>query len=438
MGTKYWKAKDSALDVFDGKVKEVIADLSNFYYGEKTEVIVDGKHYMKPVYDNKEEGLYIRVNGIRLCYDDFDIPVGNEITSSIKSGISPEQNKFNWAYNGWFGHFQMNLDRVPQYLKGIKWCDANKGTSEYEQLCKEYNCYPVGDREKASFYNALKQVGAITSSKKPIKSDYSDEEYWYPETKKVYRLYKYNSNGDYYTWDYDTLEEAQRMKPRGNRYTSYNIKEVEVPVQSSRKPIKSDFNPYYEKHPDTFVAYLVGDKDSITQEDIDKAEKEWYKLMYAGYGSLYGETGHLFLGPYENVKSYVEDYLGVGLLDDYLYTYDKDDSVLDHFETQPDKPLPTEKDYQDFVNQLNKYVAENYETHGNYGPIYKFDMYKGEGTNSDGYGHEYPNFIIYDDEGNLDMHSDDDITEYIRNELKVKGWYPEAVHSSSDFTIAVM
>ena len=65
-------------------------------------------------------------------------------------------------------------------------------------------------------------------------------------------------------------------------------------------------------------------------------------------------------------------------------------------------------------------------------------MYKDEGTNSDGYGHEYPNFIIYDDEGNLDMHSNDDITEYIRNELKAKGWYPEAVHSSSDFTIAVM
>ena len=304
--------------------------------------------------------------------------------------------------------------------------------TEYKDTVEEVvNLFNTLCNEEVEFFN--KNI----NSSKSIKSDYSDEEYWYPETKKVYRLYKYNSNGDYYTWDYDTLEEAQRMKPRGNRYTTYNIKEVEVPVQSSRKPIKSDFNPYYEKHPDTFVAYLVGDKDSITQEDIDKAEREWYKLMYAGYGSLYGETGHLFLGPYENVKSYVEDYLGVGLLDDYLYTYNKDDSVLDHFETQSDKPLPTEQDYKDFVNQLNAFVAENYETNPKYGPLYVFNMYKDDNMNSDGYGNEYPNFVIYDDEGNLDMHSDDSITEYIRQELEAKGWYPECVHSSSDFTIAI-
>ena len=43
MSTKYWKANDFALGVFDGKIKEVIADLSNFYYGEKTEVIVDAE-----------------------------------------------------------------------------------------------------------------------------------------------------------------------------------------------------------------------------------------------------------------------------------------------------------------------------------------------------------------------------------------------------------
>jgi len=282
MGSKYWKAKDSALGVFDGKVKEVIADLSNFYYGEKTEVIVDGKHYMKPVYDNKEEGLYVRVNGIRLCYDDFDIPVGNE----------------------------------------------------------------------------------IISSKKPIKSSYFK--------------------------------------------------------------------------PEDIIGYLVGgDEDTITAGDEDEAAAR--DVYYYGYGIMDdGEKGHLFIGKYDDVKDLVENWLGLGFTDEFVYPYIMNGThITDSFQFLVNKPLPTEKDYRDFVNQLNKYVAENYETHGNYGPIYKFDMYKGEGTNSDGYGHEYPNFIIYDDEGNLDMHSDDDITEYIRNELKAKGWYPEAVHSSSDFTIAI-
>lgn len=93
----------------------------------------------------------------------------------VKSGfdITPEQNKFNWAYNDWYGHFHMNLDRVPQYLEGVKWCDANKGSEFYNELCEKYNIYPTGDREKAAFYNALKELGEIenvTSSRKPVKS----------------------------------------------------------------------------------------------------------------------------------------------------------------------------------------------------------------------------------------------------------------------------
>ena len=89
----------------------------------------------------------------------------------VKSGfdITPEQNKFNWAYNDWYGHFHMNLDRVPQYLEGVKWCDANKGSEFYDELCEKYNIYPTGDREKAAFYNALKELGeieSVTSSKK--------------------------------------------------------------------------------------------------------------------------------------------------------------------------------------------------------------------------------------------------------------------------------
>ena len=104
--------------------------------------------------------------------------------------LKPQQAKFNWAYNDWFSHFQMNLDKVPQYLEGIKWCDANKGTSEYEQLCKEYNCYPVGDREKASFYNALKEVGAINDQEQPINNSRqitsSNDESVSDEWKEIY------------------------------------------------------------------------------------------------------------------------------------------------------------------------------------------------------------------------------------------------------------
>lgn len=147
-----------------GNDNEVFGIIKNFLNGGSSRE----KRRNRPDYDSGEP---IKITGR-----------GNKIGSSkksIKSGISPEQNKFNWAYNDWFVHFQMNLDRVPQYLEGVKWCDANKGTSEYEQLCKEYNCYPVGDREKSSFYNALKEVGAITSSKKPIKSSNENSRYNY-------------------------------------------------------------------------------------------------------------------------------------------------------------------------------------------------------------------------------------------------------------------
>lgn len=97
-------------------------------------------------------------------------------------------------------------------------------------------------------------------------------------------------------------------------------------------------------------------------------------------------------------------------------------------------PLPTERDYRDFVDKLNNY-CKNMKF--SYGPMYEFEYEPEEGMSNDGWGHEYPNFRIYDTQGNLDMFSDDIIVKYIRNELQKKGWYPEAVHSSSDFTIAV-
>ena len=300
----------------------------------------------------------------------YKLEIVKSSRKSIKSGISPEQNKFNWAYNDWFGHFQMNLDRVPQYLEGVKWCDANKGTSEYEQLCKKYNCYPVGDREKASFYNALKQVGAITSSKKSI---------------------------------------------------------------------KSDFNPYYEKHPDTPVGYLLGgEADTVT--DADKKAADEYGLFYEGYGTMDGtEEGHLFIGKYSDIKSYFEDYMGHSLADDYIYPYEDSfgQHILDRFEIEMTWTLPTEQDYREVVDKLNNYVAKEYSSEFGPGSIYYFNMYKGERTNTDGYGHEYPNYIIFDTECNLDLFSGDEIVQYIDNLLAEKGWYHEAVSGSDNFTIAV-
>ena len=300
--------------------------------------------------------------------------------------------------------------------------------TEYKDTVEEVvNLFNTLCNEEVEFFN--KNI----NSSKSIKSDYSDEEYWYPETKKVYRLYKYDSNGNYYTWDYDTLEEAQRMKPRGNRYTTYNIKEVEVPVQSSRKPIKS---AYF--NPEEVFAYLVGGPaDMITNEDKKQADE--YNVVYVGYGIMDdGEKGHLFVGKYGDIENYIENYMGAAIAEEYVYSYMIDGRhITDSFQIIPTKPLPTEQDYKDFVNQLNAFVAENYETNPKYGPLYVFNMYKDDHMNNDGYGNEYPNFVIYDDEGNLDMHSDDSITEYIRQELEAKGWYPECVHSSSDFTIAI-
>ena len=87
--------------------------------------------------------------------------------------------------------------------------------------------------------------GAITSSK-TIKSDYSDEEYWYPESKKSYHVWKTGHGRgwrdlDKNTGGYNTKEEAEQMadsfKERGARY---EVREHEDVVESS-KNIKSGY-----------------------------------------------------------------------------------------------------------------------------------------------------------------------------------------------------
>ena len=54
------------------KVKEITCDLKNFYLGERVVLIVDGKQITRRVYDNKESGLFVRINGCMICYYDFN------------------------------------------------------------------------------------------------------------------------------------------------------------------------------------------------------------------------------------------------------------------------------------------------------------------------------------------------------------------------------
>lgn len=261
---------------------------------------------------------------------------------------------------------------------------------------------------------------------------------------------------DFGDWRVTMLEPTEDMEYFGNDNEIFEIIKSFLQGGMSRKKRrnKPDYNP---GEPIKVTGF--GNKIGSSKKPIKSSLSDVNKALGFTDNDV-EEDGRIHITT--DLGEFVVDYVN----DEYIINYDgKERTFTDYKDTveevvelfnqlcneevklfntnitsskKPSKSLPTEKDYQDFVNQLNKYVAENYEVHGNYGPIYVFDMYKDEGTNSDGYGHEYPNFIIYDDEGNLDMHSDDDITEYIKNELKAKGWYPEAVHSSSDFTIAVM
>ena len=120
--------------------------------------------------------------GWEAAYDEIH---GRGIGSSkqIKSSYpkTDKQNKFNWSYNGWIGRFVDDLAYTDRYLEGVKWFDNNK--SSLDALCKEYDCYPVSDNEKAAFYNALREVGEITSSKQ-IKSSVSTSF----DSKKFYKV----------------------------------------------------------------------------------------------------------------------------------------------------------------------------------------------------------------------------------------------------------
>ena len=175
---------------------------------------------------------------------------------------------------------------------------------------------------------------------------------------------------DFGDWRVTMLEPVEDMEYFGNDNEIFGIiknflnggmsreKRFGNKIGSSRKPIKSDFNPYYEKHPDTPVGYLLGGPaDTVT--DADKKTADEYGIFYEGYGTMDGtEKGHLFIGEYQKLKSYFEDYMGHSLADDYIYPYEDSfgEHILDRFEVEMTWVLPTEKDYQDVVNRLNEYV----------------------------------------------------------------------------------
>lgn len=103
---------------------------------------------------------------------DESIQSSRRIRSSYPK--NDKQNSFNWSYNRWIGRFTDDLRFSDRYLKAID--EFNKNKSSFDALCKEYDCYPVGDAEKAAFYMALKEIGEIQSSRKNIRSSQKDFE----------------------------------------------------------------------------------------------------------------------------------------------------------------------------------------------------------------------------------------------------------------------
>ncbi len=69
MNKTYWKCNSDVCDLIG--VKEILADLSNFYIGENVSIIVDGKEMTRKVYDDRDCGMSIKVKGYQVSYDDF-------------------------------------------------------------------------------------------------------------------------------------------------------------------------------------------------------------------------------------------------------------------------------------------------------------------------------------------------------------------------------
>lgn len=323
----------------------------------------------------------------------------------------------------------------------MKNLDAYKGYTRYdmEQLVLNPSGYTLYDGNNRNavykkdgaeditllFRNGELKDAKITSSRKPIKSSFS--------------LHYRNDDGEDCVWDiYDTREEAEeqieefKRKKMGPEPWSCEI------IENSRKLIKSSKSVCIGFNTDNGT--LLWKRDDLYTLDGSSIRQTKRKDI----ADKWIEKYNLNTTDTERLNKYTEEGIGqipwgLPLVEDKDQTnYNKKlASILPPHNLNSsygNNPLPTERDYRDFVDKLNNY-CKNMKF--SYGPMYEFEYEPEEGMSNDGWGHEYPNFRIYDTQGNLDMFSDDSIVKYIRDELRKKGWYPEAVHSSSDFTIAV-
>lgn len=103
--------------------------------------------------------------------------------------------------------------------------------------------------------------------------------------------------------------------------------------------------------------------------------------------------------------------------------------------------LPTLNFIRAFVKKLNDHCKEEFgdtdpEFTRKYGPLYQFKVRETGRMSNDGWGNEYPEYMIYDDQGSLDWFEDEFLPKWIDEELGKSGFYAEPV-GSSRFVIAV-
>ena len=126
--------------------------------------------------------------------------------------------------------------------------------------------------------------GYLVSSRKNINSDYSDEEYWYPETKSMYEVSFINPRkGLILKREYfDTLEEAED-RVSGLRRTAtftWGISEIEKEIQSSRNKRRFVKSSYWND--ENFAKKVVADLNSYADENYNNDD-----AFVSKYGKLF-------------------------------------------------------------------------------------------------------------------------------------------------------
>lgn len=103
--------------------------------------------------------------------------------------------------------------------------------------------------------------------------------------------------------------------------------------------------------------------------------------------------------------------------------------------------LPTMSFVNTFVKKLNEHCKEEFgdtdpDFTRKYGPLYDFKIRETGRMSNDGWGNEYPEIVIYDDQGSLNWFEDEFLPKWIDEELGKSGFYAEPL-GSSRFVIAV-